>query len=227
MTNGMGSGRRVHGKERLLRMVGNGRRWIGAAALVGLTTGLSVPGEAITRIEESGSIGLSAFASYGGISGKSRYGLDFSSGFGLGVSLRYTVSPHWALGFEFLAQSYDPKDDVAEEYSELKFTNVIGEVFYFRDRSGDASQYFVFGLGFYRPEVHRNDETVAFPTESLVLEAGIGAEVFIRETWGLDLSGRALGYFGEGTVPQEEVTEDGNWSIGYQFQAGLIVYILR
>ena len=119
---------------------------------------------------------------------------------------------------------------------EMVSTEVIGEIYYYRDRNTDAPQYLMMGLGFYRPEIIYEDEDILFPGENLVVTAGLGVEVFIRETWGLDLSARGFGYLGEGIADQERdgaagdgtpITAQGSFAVGLQAQVGLIYYLTR
>jgi len=189
-------------------------------------------------LEESGTVGLSAFGDYGLMTGNSRYGLDFKGGGGYGVTIRYVVGPHWSLGLYFQNQSYDAREgavsgppDEEAPVDKLVVTDVMGDVYFYRQRGIDASQYLVAGLGFYRPEVRAGDGTIVFPGENLVLSAGAGAEVFIREDWGLDLNGRAFGYFGNGLsdveVDNPDVKGTGSFAAGFHFQVGIFYYLLR
>jgi len=208
-------------------------------ALGGLAvlTALAAPAAAQTRLDRPGTIGLFLFGGYGTITGDSRYGLDFSDGTVFGLSARYTVAPHWALGLYFQSQRYGSKGPTPVECElpptdRLSMTHVMGEVYYFRNRDTDASQYVVLGLGFYRPEVHfQEEELVSFPGENLSLMGGLGAEFFIRETWGIDLSGRAIAYYGDGVTVQEKQScpelVGGKWSVGLSGQIGIMLYILR
>jgi hypothetical protein len=207
--------------------------WIAAAMTIAALA--AAPAEAITRLERSGTVGLSLFGGYGTVTGKSRYGYDFAEGPGYGITLRYTVHPHVSLGLFFENQAYDAvpglmtsgNDPVA--INKLVSTQVMADVYFYRDRNLDVSQYAVFGLGFYRPEIHLPNKDVLFPALNLVLSAGVGAEVFIRENWGLDLSGRVFGYFGDGLADQERdpLPDEGSLSIGLQGHVGFIYYLLR
>ncbi len=194
-------------------------------------------------LDESGTVGLSVFGDYGAIAGNSRYGLDFNNGGGYGVTLRYVVGPHWSLGLFFQNQSYDaqagavsgPQTEEAA-VDKLVMTEYMADLYFYRDRKADASQYLVAGIGFYRPEVRSNQVTntsgtVVFPGENLVVSAGLGVEAFIREDWGIDLSGRVFGYLGKGLSDQEldnpDVTGTGSFAAGFQLQAGLFYYLMR
>lgn len=193
----------------------------------------AVPAAAQSRVERPGTIGLTAGGTYGLITGQSRFGRDFDDGAGLTVGLRYVLSRHWSTGATFGSQAYSAGTEAAAEGTDkVQMTNVLLDFYYYRDRTQDASQYVVLGLGFYRPEVHDSSSDIGFPSENFLLSAGVGAEVFIRENWGLDLSGRALGYFGRGFTAQELVDEatrltDSKFSVGLQGQVGLIYYLLR
>jgi len=213
--------------------------WIAAATTVAVLS--AAPAEGVTRLERSGTVGLSLFGAYGTVTGESRYGFDFSEGPGYGITLRYTVHPHVSLGLSFQNQSYDAipglttLDADSIGIDELVATQVMADVYFYRDRNMDASQYAMVGIGFYRPEIHLVEtddfggDQIIFPSENLVLSAGVGAEVFIRENWGLDLSGKVFGYFGSGRADQEgePPTDEGSISFGFQGQVGFIYYLLR
>jgi hypothetical protein len=209
--------------------------WMVVAAVVLL--GAAAPARA-EGVDEAGTVGLSGFGDYGYMTGNSRYGLDFTSGGGYGVTLRYVVDPHWSLGLYFQNQTYDarttavsgPPDEEAP-VDKLVVTDVMADVYFYRDRTIDASQYLVAGLGFYRPEIRSSGGTVLFPGENLVLSAGAGVEVFIRENWGLDLNGRGFAYFGDGLSDQEldnpDVKGTGSLAAGFHVQVGIFYYLLR
>ncbi len=214
--------------------------WTAAAMIVAvLSTG---PAEAATRLERSGTVGLTIFGGYGTVTGQSRFGYDFGEGPDYGVTLRYTIHPHVSLGLSFMNQNYDAVqglttlDADSVGIDKLVATQVMADVYFYRDRNMDASQYAMVGIGFYRPEIHlvNTDETlygeqIMFPSENLVLSAGVGAEVFIGENWGLDLSGRSYFYFGSGRADQEPEppTNEDSLSFGFTGQVGLIYYLLR
>lgn len=183
------------------------------------------------RVGRNGTIGIGVSGLYGGITGDSRYGNDFDSGFGVTFNGRYVLNEHWSLGLGFFAQSYDATPERrAEGFTKLKASTIVFETYYYRNRRADAAQYLLLGLGVYRPEVHVSGEAlVLFPSENLILEAGLGVEVFIVESFGLELSGRVYGYLGEGYAPQEldEVDPSGNFSIGFQGQVGILYYVLN
>ncbi len=201
--------------------------WLAAALALGALA--SGPGRALAQggIEDEGSIGLSAFGDFGWITGQARYGLDFSHGGGYGVTLRYVASPHASLGLYFQSQTYTAKDQAKldQGVKKLVSTQIMGDLYYYRDRAADASQYLVVGVGFYRPEIHFQSDEILFPGENLVVSGGGGAEVFIRENWGLDLSGRAFAYFGKGVGERETITAGGSVSIGLTAQIGLLYYL--
>lgn len=207
--------------------------WAGFAAAV-----LAAPqaGEAQSLAIRQGSIGLGAFGAYGTIMGDSRLGRDFQNGGGYGVDLRYVVGPHWTMGLIFQNQIYQPESsDTAED--KLVTTGLSFNVYYYRQRGMDVSQYLFLGVGFYRPEVHfvqivdeQEVEQVSFPGENLALTGGLGVDLFIRENWGINLSGRAIGYFGDGISKEEElavppVTATGDVALGLIAQAGLFYYL--
>ncbi len=203
-----------------------------AAAVLVLATGLAGPARAASNIDEEGTVGLSLFGDYGLVTGKSRYGLDFEGGGGYGVNLRYVVNPRWSLGLYFQHQDYSSKPEAERETNVKKavMTQVIGDLYYYGKRNLDSSQYLVLGLGFYRPEIHYTEEEVGYPGENLVVSAGLGAEVYIRENWGLDLSVRSFGYFGSGLAEGDRtqgITSNGNFSVGLQAQAGILYYLVR
>jgi hypothetical protein len=185
--------------------------------------------EGASPLTRPGTIGISGYGSYGWITGPSRYGLDFSSGWGLGFTLRYVTSPHWAVGLNFQQQNYDAYSNL--ELKKFTVTDILLDLYYYRERRSDTSQYLVLGLGFYRPELLYQDETTSFPGENLMLQGGLGIELFIRETFALDLSGQAYFYFGEGYTVQEEAQTDfeadGNFAVGLVGQVGLIFYITK
>lgn len=205
-------------------------RVLAAGAVLALA---AVPAAAQSRVEEPGTIGLTAGGAYGMITGQSRYGRDFTDGAGITVGLRYVLSPHWSTGATFASQAYQAGTTAAAEGTDkVQMTNVLLDFYYYRDRNTDASQYLVMGLGFYRPEVHDSAQEISFPGENALLSVGAGAEVFIRENWGLELSARALGYFGRGFTPQElaDTTTrltDSKVALGLHAQVGLIYYLLR
>lgn len=186
------------------------------------------------RIERNGSIALAGGVGYGITNGDSRFGADFDQGLGIDILLRYVLSPHWSMGLGFQSQVYDATDAAAAATGEdkLQITDVRFDTYFYRDRSKDASQYLVFGIGLYRPEIHYQENNVSFPGENLELSLGLGAEVFIGETWGLELGGRAIGYFGDGLSPEEQAnpstpTYPSNVTLALRGQAGLFVYITR
>ena len=157
---------------------------------------LTAPAGAQTRLDREGTVGLSAFGDFATLTGQSRLGLDFKSGGGYGIDIRYTLNPHWSLGLAFHNQTYGAvrgAKSIGAEVDKLVSTEVTAEAYYYRDRNVDAAQYAVLGVGFYRPEVHRTDEDILFPGENLFVTAGLGVEVFLRENWGIDLSARGIG----------------------------------
>ena len=215
----------------MYRLMKSGLAVLAAAAL------LAAPAGAQTRLDREGTVGLCAFGDYATLTGESRFGLDFKSGGGYGINIRYTLNPHWSLGLTFHNQTYGAVRDVKSQGVEkLVSTEVVGEAYFYRDRDVDAAQYAVLGIGFYRPEVHYTDEDVLYPGENVILTAGLGVEVFLRENWGLDLSARGLGYLGEGYADQERetaaaagtpITPQGSFAVGLQVQAGIIYYLTR
>ena len=81
-------------------------------------------------------------------------------------------------------------------------------------------------------EIHLQNNETAFPRENLVLSLGLGAEVFVKENWGFELSARALGYLGDGYTDQEraDVTLEratDTFSLGFQGQIGILYYLVR
>jgi hypothetical protein len=220
------------------------RALMGILATLILAGGSASPGEGAeaSRLERPGTVGLSLYGGYGWVTGESRYGLDFDTGWGLGVNIRYVLGPHWSLGLNFQNQSYDAVTAAQDVYKKFTVTDAVFDVYLYPNRTLDSAQYFVVGVGFYRPEVHRTDGTIQFPGENILLSGGLGMEVFIKENWGLDLSGRAYGYVGDGYADQEKSqtpcseTEnvepcfpgvDGDFSVGLVAQVGLIYYIMR
>lgn len=195
------------------------------------------PGNALaagaTRVEEAGTVGLSIGGGYGVVTGNSRYGLDYEGGLALNLALRYVLGPHWSLGLSFQSQSYDSVPEAyAQDFDKVVMTDICGEVYFYRDRNQDASQYMMAGLGLYRPEIHLRGDNIAFPGENLRATVGVGAEVFIRENWGLELGARAVGYFGDGYTAQERVDdtvikESSSFTVGFQGQVGILYYLLR
>jgi hypothetical protein len=187
------------------------------------------------RVERPGSIGLGAGGGYGLITGSSRFGSEFDDGWGFDIQLKYVVGPHWSMGLGFQSQSYLSTTQALAEQDLDKFqvTDIRLDTFYYRNRNQNASQYAVFGLGIYRPEIHYAGRAdVSFPGENLELSFGLGVELFLGESWGLELGGRAIGYFGDGMSPEEEadpdaVHYDSNFSLGLRGQAALFFYIPR
>lgn len=200
-----------------------------------LAAGLFVAGGAwatapSSRIERAGTVGLSGGGCYGVMKGNSRYGTGFDSGAGLNLGLRYVLGPHWSLGVSFQSQAYDgvPTDTLQK----VQMTDISVDTYFYRDREADASQYIMVGAGFYRPEIHISKDEISFPGENLRLSAGVGAEVFFRENWGLELSGRIVGYFGDGLTYQERADDtfpkpSGSLSYALQGHVGIIYYLLR
>ena len=208
-------------------------RGLAAAAIVlclVASKALAVPS---SRIERNGSIALSGGVGYGIATGDSRFGADFDQGLGIDFQLRYVLNPHWSMGLGFQSQVYDANDAAAAKGEEkLQMTDIRFDTFFYRDRSKDASQYLVLGIGLYRPEIQYQENNISFPGENLELSAGLGAEVFIGETWGLELAGRAITYFGDGLSPEEEhdpnvPTPPSNVTLALRGQAGLFFYITR
>jgi len=191
--------------------------------------------EPSSRVERNGSIALAGGAGYGIITGDSRFGSEFDTGLGIDILLRYVLGPHWSMGLGFQSQVYDatPNAVTANGEEKLQITDIRFDTYYYRDRSKDASQYLVLGIGMYRPEIHYQGEgNVSFPGENLELSFGMGAEIFIGETWGIELGGRALGYFGNGLTQEEEADPDlapptSSVALGLRGQAGVFFYILR
>jgi hypothetical protein len=200
----------------------------GAAALL-----IAMPAAGQNRVDRVGTIGLSVSGLYGAVTGNSRYGQEFSSGPGMAIGLRYVTSRHISLGLSFHSQRYDANETgQALDDLDLRMTDIRFDTYYYRDRGANAPQYFLVGIGLFRPEVRHSANEISFPTENLVLCAGMGAEVFIRETWGLDFSARATGYFGNGFSPEEiaagdQTVSEGNFSAGFQGQIGLFYYLAR
>jgi outer membrane protein with beta-barrel domain len=186
------------------------------------------------RIERNGSIALAGGAGYGITTGTSRFGADFDQGVGIDFLLRYVLNAHWSMGLGFQSQVYDATDAAAAASGEdkLQITDIRFDTYFYRDRSKDASQYLVFGIGLYRPEIHYQENNVSFPGENLELSLGLGAEVFIGETWGLELGGRAISYFGDGLSPEEKANPStpppaSSVTLALRGQAGLFFYITR
>jgi len=209
---------------------------MGTAILLILLAGSAPPTEGASRLERPGTIGISGYGSYGWITGQSRYGLDFNTGFGLGFTLRYVTSPHWAVGLNFQQQNFGSNSDAILEgetagLDKFSLTDILFNLYYYRERKSDASQYLVMGVGFYRPEIRWTDGTTSFPGENLILQGGLGIEFFIRETFALDLSGQAYGIFGDGYTTQEksdpDFVADGSFSVVLAAQVGILFYILK
>lgn len=210
--------------------------WVGglwAAAMLCVAAGEAAAAPS-SRIERSGSIALGGAAGYGIVTGDSRYGSEFDQGWGLDLLVRYVLGPHWSLGLGFQSQKYDaqPAANTATGVDKLQITDIRFDTYYYRDRSKDASQYLVLGIGMYRPEIHYDEESIAFPGENIELSLGMGAEIFIGETWGFELAGRAIGYFGNGLTTEEEADPNtpppaSDVTLGLRGQAGLFVYITR
>jgi opacity protein-like surface antigen len=141
------------------------------------------------------------------------------------------VAPHWSVGADFQSNRYGARTSEPGGATKVQMTNVQAELYYYRDRNQDASQYLVLGVGFYRPELHNDAEEVSFPGENLLLTVGVGAELFFKENWGLDIGARALGYLGDGFTDQEKADAalqiPGNFSFAIQGQIGLLYYLLR
>jgi hypothetical protein len=187
-----------------------------------------------SRIERNGSIALGGGIGYGLVTGDSRFGSEFDQGMGIDILLRYVLGPHWSMGLGFQGQVYDATAAAQSANGEdkLQITDIRFDTYFYRDRSKDASQYLVLGIGLYRPEIHYEESNVSFPGENLELSLGLGAEIFIGETWGLELGGRAIGYFGNGLTTEEEADPDlapptSNVALGLRGQAGVFFYILR
>lgn len=206
------------------------RQWWGALVLAATLISAAAPAWADGRVERPGTVGLSLGGAYGVLTGNSRLGLDFEAGLGYNVSLRYVLGRSWSLGLNFHNHTFDAVPDARPQGTDkLVVTNVSGQVYYYRNRSLDAAQYAVLGLGFYRPEIHLGEGEISFPGENLLVSAGIGAEVFIKENWGLDLGARAVGYFGEGIGDFEAgtISPDGNVAVGFHGQVAVLYYLLR
>ena len=216
-------------------------RWAWVWLVLAASTLASDPAAAapVTRVERAGTVGLGAFGSYGTVVGDSRFGLQFQNGGGYGVDLRYVAGPHWSLGLTFQNQMYQPEDSGGTQ-DKLVTTGLLFNVYYYRKRGLDVANYLVLGAGFYRPEIHflevvddENRESISFPGESLALTGGMGVELFIRENWGFNISGRAIAYFGDGVAQEEELDPDspaesnGNISVGLLGQVGLFYYLIK
>jgi hypothetical protein len=203
--------------------------------LLALGVGLvPIPGAAAppSRVERPGTVGLGVAGGYGIVTGNSRFGSEFDDGWGLDFYLKYVVNAHWSLGLGFQSQMYESTTQAFNQgLDKLQMTGIRGDIFFYRDRAQDASQYLVLGVGIYRPEIHYTAEDVGFPGESAELSLGLGAEIFIGESWGLELGGRAISYFGDGQSPEDEAAGaepfDSNVSLAFRGQAGLFFYILR
>ncbi len=215
-----------------MKIVRAGRGGIGLVAVVLLLGSSSVVTAQNSRVGESGTIGLTGGLTYAWMSGDSRYGNNFDSGLGLTLGLRYVLNDHWSLGGAFLAQNFDASGDAADRIKKLAMTILLLETYYYGNRRANAAQYLSLGIGLYRPEIHgQGSSEVAFPSESLTLVAGLGTEVFIVESFGLELSGRAFGYFGDGVTPEETASgielATGSFSFALQGQVGIIFYVLK
>lgn len=205
-------------------------RWTVGALVVAASFLAAGSAGAAGRIEQSGTVGLSGGASYGVIQGDSRYGSAFEDGLGLNLGLRYVLAPHWSMGLSFQSQTYDGV--ASDTLRKVQMTDVSLDAYFYRDRQADASQYVVLGVGFYRPEIHVSESEISFPGENLRLSLGVGAEIFFRENWGLELSGRAVAYFGDGITDQERFDETfakpaGDIAYALQGHVGILYYILR
>lgn len=204
--------------------------WVGSAAVA---LALAQPAAGQSRVDRPGTVGLFGSGIYGVVTGNSRYGEEFDGGPGFSLGVRYVASRHWSLGLSFHSQQYDASSEgLAAGSEELRMTDIRFDAYFYRDRGATAPQYFLVGIGFFRPEIHHTASDVSFPSENLVLAAGMGAEIFIRETWGLDLSGRVAGYFGSGFSTEEVAgapvdPRDGNFSLGLQGQVGIFYYLTR
>ena len=210
---------------------------VGGLAVAAMLCMVATEGSAApsSRVERNGSIAIAGGAGYGIIVGDSRFGSEFDQGLGIDILLRYVLGPHWSMGLGFQSQVYDasPEAQAANGEDKLQITDIRLDTYFYRDRSKDASQYLVLGIGMYRPEIHYQGEgNVSFPGENLELSFGMGAEIFIGETWGLELGGRAIGYFGNGLTQEEEANPEiapltGDVALGLRGQAGVFFYILR
>jgi hypothetical protein len=205
------------------------RQMRGGCGVVLCAVVMAGPATGQSRVEEPGTLGLTMSGTYGVITGNTRYGNQFEDGPGLTLGVRYVAASNWSVGLSFFSQTFDAKPDTTG-LDKLRVTDITLDLFFYRDRNADASQYLMIGIGFYRPEMHFSGEEITFPGENLLLELGLGAEIFIKENWGLELSGRAFGYVGDGLTAfevNEGVEPDGNFSVGIQGQVGIIYYLLR
>jgi len=209
-------------------------------SLVLILAGVSAAGGAAAqnRLFRPGTVALGGGGNLGVITGKGRYGFDFNGGQGYNITIKYTVARSVALGVNFQNLSYDWVasdcfDDVAPEdcprYRNLVMTTFEGQAYLYRNRRSDAPQYFMLGIGVYRPELRVDDTSTVFPEANLMLSTGLGAEVFLRENWALDLGVRAVGFVGNGIADQEAFLVRGgdNISFGLHAQAGILYFITQ
>jgi opacity protein-like surface antigen len=226
----------------------NGRSTGFIAMAVAVVTGMTILGgsaEAVSRrIDRPGTVSIGGGASYGIMVGNARYGLDFDSGLGYNVVLRYALDRKWMLGFHFQNQTYDAisgldygEDVPLDPPDRLVVTTFEGQLYYYLRQGTDSRNYALVGLGVYRPEIRYDErtpgvaavETASFPGENLMMTAGLGVELFLRENWALDLTGRVLGYYGSGIADQEfEFLEStGDISFGLHARVGLLYFLSR
>lgn len=222
----------------------DGIGWLLAVAALA-AGGYPAAAQAASRLDRPGTVALGGGGGYGLTAGEGRYGLDFGGGGSYHFVIRYTAAPHWVLGFHFQNQNFSWEDAIRTEtdtyaiepYDDMVMTTFEGQICWYPASQVDSRQYLFAGVGVYRPELRRSKEDVVFPGENIFLSLGLGTELFLRENWALDITGRGMALFGTGYADPEvngltdfelqQVRDTPDLSLGFQIQAGILYYVLK
>ncbi len=148
------------------------------------------------RIVREGTLSIGLQGQFGGMVG-GEFSDDFSTGFGIGVPLRYRLSRNSALGVTFAGQRYEAKEGLftADSIAVDWFTSITTSLEYYqffrvRDRT---PRYLFIGAGLSQTRTRLADGQTEFPGDGGVLTLGGGTEIWWKRTLTVDLSLRYNG----------------------------------
>ena len=207
------------------------RRW-SAGVLVSLValvlTSASARAEGSIILPRAGQVGIGIQAQGGALLTPGDLGVEFGSGAGLAVHVRYRMRFERAIGLSFDVQrlsarhnsgragAFDSLTDApATLRDRLKLTTAGVDFYQMFDTRERTVKYLSVGAGLAQMSAHLTNGETQFPIagDGIYIAGGAGLERFFFKSWAYDLGGRYLAIF-----------HDGKMNHDVQFQAGLVFY---